>query len=63
MLNCFSDREWLMESKKSKDQAMLRENVEHEMPEGSWQEIRLDVERRVRLDDYVMLSYLIIMMR
>lgn len=54
-----------MESKKSKDQAMLRENVEHEMPEGSWQEIRLDVERRVRwwLDDYVMLSYLIIMMR
>lgn len=48
MLNCSSDRERLMESKKSKDQATLRENVEHKMPEGSWQEIRLEVERRVR---------------
>lgn len=37
-----------MESKKPKDQATLRENVEHKMPEGSWQEIRLEVERRVR---------------
>lgn len=27
---------------------MLRENVEHKMPEGSWQEIRLEVERKVR---------------
>lgn len=48
MLNCSSDRERLMESKKPKDQATLRENVEHKMPEGSWQEIRLEVERRVR---------------
>ena len=65
MLNCSSDREWLMESKKSKDQAMLRENVEHEMPEGSWQEIRLEIERRVRWwpDNSVMLSYLVIIMR
>ena len=54
-----------MESKKSKDQAMLRENVEHEMPEGSWQEIRLEIERRVRWwpDNSVMLSYLVIIMR
>ena len=35
-----------MESKKSQAQAISRENVEHEMLEGSWQEMKLEEENR-----------------